>query len=80
LTTGDNRVDDERRSVTMTTKISRKNVKLLKEHVVNVRCTEQQRELLESVASREGLGLSTWLLHVGLRVAAERQAAAGQAR
>ena len=63
----------------MTTK-GKKNVKLLKENVINVRCTDQQRDLLESVASREGLGLSTWLLHVGLRIAAERQAAAGQSR
>jgi len=52
-----------------------KNVKLLKEHVINVRCTSPQRELLESVAAREGLGISTWLLHVGLRLAQERQAA-----
>jgi len=63
----------------MTTK-GKKNVRLPKEHVINVRCTEPQKELLESVASNEGLGLSTWLLHVGLRIAAERQAAAGQSR
>jgi uncharacterized protein (DUF1778 family) len=50
----------------------KKNVKLLKEHMISVRCTEPQRELLESVAASEGLGLSTWLLHVGLRVAKER--------
>ena len=58
----------------MATKI-KKNVKVLKEHVINVRCTEPQRELLESIAAREGLGLSTWLLHVGLRVAQDRQTA-----
>jgi|GEM_PF-1359384 len=63
----------------MTTK-GKKNVRLLKEHVINVRCTEPQREILESVAAREGLGLSTWLLHVGLRVAQERQTVAREAR
>lgn len=63
----------------MTTK-GKRNVKLLKEKVINVRCTDQQRELLESIASREGLGLSTWLLHVGLRVAQERQATARETR
>lgn len=59
----------------MTTK-GKKNVRQLKEHVINVRCTEPQRELLESIASSEGLGLSTWLLHVGIRMAQERKAAA----
>ena len=59
---------------------TKKSGKTLKENVVNVRCTDQQRELLESVASREGLGVSTWLLHVGLRIAAERQAAVGTQR
>lgn len=63
----------------MSTKI-KKNVKLLKEHVINVRCTDQQRELLESIANREGLGLSTWLLHVGLRVAQERQISSAETR
>ena len=52
-----------------------KNAKLPKEENINVRCTTQQKELLESVASSEGLGASTWLLHVGLREAQERQAA-----
>lgn len=52
---------------------TKKNVKLPKGEVINVRCTEKQKLALEEVASREGLGVSTWLLHVGLRVAQERQ-------
>jgi uncharacterized protein (DUF1778 family) len=55
--------------------MSKKNVKAPKEHTINVRCTEQQKVLLEEIASKEGLGVSTWLLHVGLRVAQERQTA-----
>jgi uncharacterized protein (DUF1778 family) len=47
--------------------------KIPKEEVVNLRCTTQQKKMLESVAAREGLGLSTWLLHVGLLAAQERQ-------
>jgi len=51
-----------------------KNVKSPKEEVINVRCTSQQKALLEAIAAREGLGVSTWLLHVGLRVVQERKA------
>jgi uncharacterized protein (DUF1778 family) len=49
------------------------NTKLQKEHNINVRCTEEQKGLLEEIASREGLGVSTWLLHMGLRAAQERR-------
>ena len=52
----------------------KKNVKQPKDEIVNVRCTEEQKGLLEGVAAREGLGLSTWLLHVGLLAAQDRQA------
>ena len=54
--------------------MTKKSVKAQKEHNINVRCTEQQKVLLEEIASREGLGVSTWLLHVGLRAAQDRQA------
>ena len=47
----------------------KKNVKLLKENVINVRCTDQQKSAIESAASRDGLGASTWLLQLGLRAA-----------
>jgi len=53
--------------------VSKKNVKKPKEDIINVRCTTDQKNLLESIAASEGLGVSTWLLHTGLRVAKERQ-------
>lgn len=54
--------------------MKKKPTKVAKEKVVNVRCTEQQQAMLTAVAAREGLGLSTWLLHVGILAAQERQA------
>lgn len=54
-------------------KDSKKNVRVAKEEVINVRLTAQQKATLETVAAREGLGLSTWLLHVGLIEAQKRQ-------
>jgi uncharacterized protein (DUF1778 family) len=52
---------------------SKKVTKEPKEEVVNVRLTTSQKTTLETIAAREGLGLSTWLLHEGLRAARERQ-------
>ena len=52
---------------------AKKNQKKTKASVVNVRCTDQQKASLEMVAAREGLGLSTWLLHVGLLAAQDRK-------
>jgi len=46
-----------------------------KECSISVRCTEEQKKALEEIASREGLGVSTWLLHTGLKVAQDRQTA-----
>ena len=51
----------------------KKNVKIPKDSVINVRCTDQQKATLESVAASQGLGLSTWLLHLALADATERQ-------
>lgn len=51
----------------------KKKNKSTKESVINVRCTEQQKTMLEKIASREGLGISTWLLHIGLVEAEKRQ-------
>ena len=53
---------------------AKKNQKKTKAAIVNVRCTDQQKASLETVAAREGLGLSTWLLHVGLLAAQDRRA------
>lgn len=52
-----------------------RNVRKPKEEVVNVRLTSEQKAQLESVAASEGLGLSTWILHVSLLAAKDRQAA-----
>ena len=54
--------------------MTKKNVKVAKEEVVNVRMTAQQKTLLESIAAREGLGVSSWMLHEALRAARERPA------
>lgn len=37
-----------------------------KEAVIGVRCTEEQKAALEAKAKRRGLGVSTWLLSLGL--------------
>lgn len=57
----------------MSKKNTKKNTRTPKEEIVNVRCTTQQKTMLDEVAAREGLGVSTWLLHVGLLAAQERQ-------
>lgn len=51
----------------------RRNKRVQKEKVFNVRCTEEQKELLDEVAARQGMGISTWLLHLGLADAQTRQ-------
>ena len=51
----------------------KKNVKPPKEEVVNVRLTKQQKATLEEIAGGQGMGISTWLLHLGLADAQERQ-------
>ena len=52
---------------------NKKNVKLAKEEAINVRCTSEQKELLEEIAAYTGVGVSTWLLQVGLRAARTEQ-------
>ena len=37
-----------------------------KEALIGVRCTEEQKAELEGKAKRRGLGVSTWLLQLGL--------------
>lgn len=55
---------------------TKKSTKTQKEEVINVRCTTQQKATLEAIAARQGMGLSTWLLHLGVADAEERQAKA----
>lgn len=52
----------------------KKNVKVLKEEVINVRCTTEQKRQLEATAARKGLGISTWLLYLGLESSNPEQA------
>jgi uncharacterized protein (DUF1778 family) len=56
----------------MNTKRNKKNVRAPKEEVINVRMTTQQKATLDAAAAGEGLGLSTWLLRLGL-VAVEQR-------
>ncbi len=51
----------------------KKTMRAPKEEVVNVRMTTQQKKMLESLAAREGLGLSTWLLNKGLLLASQER-------
>ena len=50
----------------MATTKRRKPAKDRKEAVIPVRCTEAQKLELAEKAKRRGLGLSTWLLTLGL--------------
>ena len=45
----------------------------LKNKAINVRCTKQQKRMLEAISASQGLGVSTWLLQLGLRVAQDRK-------
>ena len=53
-------------------KVTKKNVRQPKDYVLYVRMTTEQKKLLEPLAAKEGLGLSTWLLRLGL-VAANQE-------
>jgi uncharacterized protein (DUF1778 family) len=44
-----------------------------KEDSIRIRVTAEQKQTLTDAAERSGLGLSSWLLAVGLRAAQERQ-------
>lgn len=53
----------------------KKNVRVPKEEVINVRMTAQQKATLDAAAANEGLGLSTWLLQAGLIKASQQRQA-----
>lgn len=57
-----------------------KNTETMKRKIFNVKCTAQQKKKLEDIAAREGLGLSSWVLHAALLKAEERQAAKKETR
>lgn len=44
----------------------KQNVTDQKEEVINVRLTKEQKKMLKEAAASEGMGLSTWLLRLGL--------------
>ena len=46
-----------------------KNKLVPKNEIINIRCTNEQKAVIEKTAWSEGLGASTWLLQLGLRVA-----------
>ena len=50
-----------------------KNTKVLKEDHINVRCTEEQKEMIDRAAKRDGLGSSSWMLQIALRAAREAE-------
>lgn len=50
----------------------KKTEKPHKESVINVRCTVEQKSMLEAVAAGTGMGVSTRLLHLGLEDAKQR--------
>ena len=47
----------------------RKPKALRKEAIINVRLTDEQKTTLTSAATKAGLGVSSWLLSLGLREA-----------
>lgn len=51
---------------------TKRRKKVRKDKSIQVRVTDEQKEILSTAAAREGLGLSTWLLTTGLRVAQDR--------
>lgn len=52
---------------------AKRRKKVTKDKSIQVRVTDEQKETLAKAAARSGLGLSSWLLAVGLRAAQENQ-------
>jgi HNH endonuclease len=50
-----------------------------KDTCINVRCTKEQKSKIETIAWSQGLGASTWLLSLGLRVERGAQMVEGRA-
>lgn len=46
--------------------------KVRKDKTIPVRVTEDQKKILATAAEKSGLGVSSWLLMLGLKAAAER--------
>jgi uncharacterized protein (DUF1778 family) len=54
---------------TVARSIPKRRKAIRKEETIHVRVTSEQKEILTAAAECEGLGVSTWLLTVGLREA-----------
>lgn len=48
---------------------TKRRKKVTKDKSIQVRVTDEQKEILARAAERAGLGLSSWLLSLGLREA-----------
>ena len=57
----------EKAALKLHPEIPSRNIKPIKACNINIRCTEQQKNILESIAIHEGMCVSTWLLQQGLR-------------
>ena len=50
-------------------KKSRRRKQVRKDESIRIRVTAEQKQILSEVAARDGAGVSTWLLMMGLRAA-----------
>ncbi len=56
---------------------AKRRKKVTKDKSIQVRVTDEQKEILAKAAERHGLGLSSWLLTLGLREAANMRSDPG---
>jgi uncharacterized protein (DUF1778 family) len=61
------------RAAPTTTKRPKRRKQVRKEDSIRIRVTTDQKQTLTEAADRAGLGVSSWLLAIGLRAAQERQ-------
>jgi uncharacterized protein (DUF1778 family) len=61
------------RTASTTTKRPKRRKLVRKEDSIHIRLTADQKQTLTEAAERAGLGVSSWLLAIGLRAAEERQ-------
>lgn len=59
----------------MAEKIRRKPKAMRKEDSIRIRCTDEQKARLTAAAERDGQGVSSWLLLLGLREARKGESA-----
>ncbi len=64
----------EKKALSLHPPLKQPSKKDRKTEVISIKCTTQQKAMLDAVAAREGLGLSTWVLRLGLVAAQELEA------